>query len=397
MNGKQIHVALFTPWGKDPHGRGWRWGAPIVRWGPPGIAKTARWRQTAKQYGLPAYVLSPGARGEGAFGVTPFPVQRDDGTTEMTFPAPSWCREIEPRGLLFIDEMGSIANILQPPMMEALLERQIGGHYLTPTVRVVGAGNPTEMAADGMDLSMTNANRAVHMDEDNVALNDFLAYFYGDGGDDGDVAKPLDAEAEEKRVLATWPTHYSWARGLVGGFLTKLPQMRLQVPAEGAPERSRGWASPRSIESAARLLASCRLHGASESETDEFLVGAVGTAWTVTFRAWANAQDLPDAADLLDGKVKWEPSAARLDRTAAVLGACVSLVAPADAPRREERAVRVWQLFEACVDDAADVVFPNAVAMTRARLAKFAASGKVRVKIQPMLAAAGITVESAGR
>ena len=61
-----LHAILFTP--TDDHGK---WGIPALFWGEPGAAKTDILEALSAAWGMPSETLSPGERGEGAFGVTP--------------------------------------------------------------------------------------------------------------------------------------------------------------------------------------------------------------------------------------------------------------------------------------------------------------------------------------
>src|SRR5258706_13170330 len=101
MKTNLLRAALFTP------GPNRMWGLPILLWGAPGVAKTALIRQLSDEYSMPLEVLSPACRGEGAFGVTPVPV---DG--RMTYPRPDWTDRFEQtgRGIGFIDEINLAAT-----------------------------------------------------------------------------------------------------------------------------------------------------------------------------------------------------------------------------------------------------------------------------------------------
>ncbi len=72
--------------------------------------------------------------------------------------------------------------------------------------------------------------------------------------------------------------------------------------------------------------------------------------------------------------------AARLDRTYAVLQACVTLVSPEAAPHRDDRAAALWRLLTDLFATGAnqDLVVSPATALTRAKLGATAQSPKLR-------------------
>ncbi len=98
--------------------------------GPPGIGKSQR----VKKLGAELFgdgmteVLSPGERGEGAFGVVPVP----NGDGYLHYPAPDWVKRFAEsgRGLVFVDEINTAPPALQPALLGLILDGRIGGCQL---------------------------------------------------------------------------------------------------------------------------------------------------------------------------------------------------------------------------------------------------------------------------
>jgi hypothetical protein len=333
-------------------------------WGKPGIGKTHIIDAEVRRYSMVSERLSPAERGEGQFGVIGVPGA--DGF--LHYPAPAWAQKFEnAAGVIFIDE----ANTAPPGSIQAALLglvqlRTLGSHRFGPRTRTVAAANEVADAAGGWDLPFALLNRYGHINVDDPDANEwgiaFLNHFARPEG--GDAV--IDATAEEARVLAAWPEFDAKARGLVGGFITRRPELLHKQPAKGS--KGKAWPSPRTVEYAADVLASAGVQGLSESETDELMSAFVGTAWVSEFRTWSAAADLPDPAALLDGKVTYKHDTRRLDRTLAVLGACAALVAPKNAANRRARAGVLWTLVGKVLDDAADVAIPAARVLVDAGL-----------------------------
>jgi DNA polymerase III delta prime subunit len=379
MDKKQIiHAALFTPISRG------RWGLPLLFSGPPGVAKTQTAQAVGQSAGLAVEVLSPGERGEGAFGVIPVPVEVG-GRTVLTNPIPEWSLKMKERGLIIIDEISSAPPALQPPLLGLIQERMIGGNYLPAGVRVLATANPTAMAAGGWDLAMPVANRLGHIEWEAPTAAEWSEWLLGEVDTKiGDDKAPLDAAAEEARVLAAWPAPWAKARGLVAGFVKRRIDLLLKVPEVNSPEASKAWPSPRSWENACRALASAMVHGLKAAERDALVSAFIGTGAATEFLAYCAKTDLPDPADILDGKAKFKHDPTRLDISDAVLSSCTALIAGDKGAIQKSRASRFWVLLETMMDDAADLVEAPARALARARLLG-AASTKTLAKLHPFL------------
>lgn len=334
-----FRAALFTPMRKG------RWGLPLMAWSLPGEAKSAILSGIGDAYvDLPVVILSPGEMGEGAFGVIPVP----DRSGVIKYPPPEWTQVVARGGVVFIDEMTSVPQTIAPAVNGILLDARVGGHVLDVRVRRIGAANPPEYAANGCcDLNPAQANRVGHVQWSAPSVEEHESYLLrGDTAHRGSEVVAVSAAAEEARVLAAWEDG-AWARavGLETSFLRARPDLKNVCPKATDPAASRAWPSDRSWENATRALASAHCHGLSEADTDEFVSAFIGLPSYAQWKTFIKAADLPDAAALLDGRIKFEFDARRVDRTYATFTACVALVAPAETPNRVDRAVTFWRIL----------------------------------------------------
>ena len=363
MKTRLIETALFTPLSGD------RWGLPLIMWGEPGVAKTAVIRALARLWGWHCEVLSPGERGEGAFGVTPVP---EEGGSVLRYPPPEWVEALAgtdgEEGVVFVDEANTAPPALQPALMGLVQERRVGGHQLGPRVRVLAAANPVGHAAGGWDLAAPVANRFGHVTWPCPDVGEWVEWLTS--GANGGSDEHRDPRAHEMEVLDAWPEAFASAAGQVGAFLRRRPELLHRMPADGDPNQSRAWASPRAWEYATRALASARIHGLSQADTEELVAAFVGEAVSGELATWLAEADLPSPADVLDGKVEWTPDSKRLDRNDAVLNACTALVhATKAADKKAARAQALWAiLLKVGEVGGKDLTIPAATALTRAGL-----------------------------
>ncbi len=349
---KILRAAFLTP---TRHG----WGLPICLWDDPGTAKTSiisamadlfTFKKDGKDQTIPCEVLSPGERGEGAFGVTPVP----DGQF-MTYPAPDWTQKFNDAdcGLVLVDELTGAATMLQPALLGLLLDKRIGGHYLGKRVRLFGAANPTDQAAGGYDLSLPATNRMGHIEWDAPSPDQWAAWLLGSESEAGSTTDLSEAEAT---VMKAWPEAWAHARGLVAGFVRGHSAALHQVPEEGEIARSRAWPSRRTWEFATRAIASAKVNGLTEVEGDEFAASFVGNKVFSELVHYREEADLPNPAEVLDRVEKFKHNPKRIDRTFAVLYSCAALVAPLEAEKRKERLTTFFEIATDVADDAVDVV-----------------------------------------
>jgi len=317
---KIIHATLFTPTRSG-------WGLPILFWGKPGIGKSDILEGVAAECSFPLEVLSPGERGEGAFGVTPMP----DSDGYISYPPPRWTEQFmdgsagsKGSGLLFVDELNLAPPAIQAPMLGLLIKRRIGGAQLPGGVRMLGAANDVADAAGGWDLAPPVANRLGHMPWQAPNESEWTEWLMSNVDETPKATE--NASSIEKKVMAGWNGAWAKTRGIVSGFIRANPAALHKQPAHGSPDVSKAWPSHRSWENAARAMTSAIVHGLSDSDGDMFAAAFVGAGVIGEFVEYRAKADLPDPQDVLDGKVTFKPDFKRLDRTYAVLGSTSSIV-----------------------------------------------------------------------
>ena len=356
-----IEAALFTPTDRG-------WGLPLLFWGDPGVGKSQVIRAVAARVGLRCETLSPGERGEAAFGVVPVPQYDADGRTPTAigYPAPEWALPLmaAERGLVFVDELTTAAPAVAPALLGLTLDKRVGGVQLPGGVRILAAANPPDRATSGYDLTPPQANRLGHVTWDPPGVPEWVSWLTG--GDAETAAAPSVALAREAAVAQKWPGAHARAKGLVGAFLRARPGLLHAMPDVAHPDASRAWPSPRSWSYATRAIAAGDVHELGDVDADVLVSGFVGEGAAAEFWTFRTEQDMPDPEGVLDGAIAFVPDPCRLDRTFAVLGACVALVTPPKAPRRDARCEMLAGILMDVVEDAPDIVQPAVVALARA-------------------------------
>lgn len=372
-----LKAALFTPM---PFG----WGLPLLIEDQPGTAKTSAIKAFADSIGLPIRVLSPGTDGEGAFGQIPVPMGG-----KITYPAPDWTDGFSGGGIVFCDEVTTAPPLLQTSIMGILTERRIGGHTFGHRVRTLGACNPVSSAANGHDLSPPLANRFGHIPWGAPSVAEHTAYMLG-RADLQAEATVTSAKEIEDMVMTKWPDAYAKAVGLETSFLSAQTDWKNKYPEKNARGASRAWPSDRTWEYATLALASSYVHGLDDLDRDLLVEGFIGKAAAEAWATFIEEADLPNMADVLDGKVVWTHDPNRLDRSAAVLNSASALVTPAKAVNRQKRVAKFWKILDTVVGTAADLAVPSIKAMMDANLHTSMDAIPILAKVQPVLSASGI-------
>lgn len=383
MNLKILKTVFFTP------GTNNRWGLPVILEGQPGTAKTSKIQELTNECGLDLQSVIASLREPSDFLGLPIPRQMDDGSTSVEYAAAKWAVDIREakHGLVFFDEINTAPPAVQAALLRVVFEGVVGELQLPPEVRFIAAMNSTEDAAGGWDLAPPLANRFGHFKWDPPDAEDWGDWLLAGAGED--TAKPGSAAAEEKRVLKAWDGPWAQARGLIAGFIRRRPELLHKMPKPGDPKASKAWPSPRTWEMAARAHAGAQVHGLNDEDREHLIAAFIGVEPTNELCKWLHEADLPDPADILDGKEKFKHDAQRLDRTVAVLSACAAFVAPEKAAKRKARASKLWEILGE-VKDAKDVVVPACRTLVRARLTGMESARPVLLALQPVLRAAGV-------
>ena len=375
-----VKAALMTP------GHGGRMGLPMILIAKPGTGKTTFANQIAKAWFETYALLIASLREPADFLGFPVPVESPVGPV-MSYAAPNWCAKFVDceRGLIFLDEINTAPPAVQAALLRVVLDGVVGDFELPEGVRFLAAMNETEDAAGGWDLAPPLANRFGHLEWGSPTVDDWSAWLMG-ATDDSNIA--ASAEEVENEVFRQWPEAWAVARGTVAGYMRHRPEHLMQMPNAGDPQASKAWPSPRSWENATRALASSRIHGLDDATRDVFMASFVGDGVVTEFSNWLADSDLPEPADVLDGKVKFVHDKYRLDKTAAILASCSAMVISKSCENQEARVTIFWEILGDLIDVAADLVVSPAKALVKARLTKIPAARKSLAKVQGILAAA---------
>jgi hypothetical protein len=359
------------------------WGAPggVLLWGPPGGGKTSALERLADRVGGACFILDS-TMGEGGLGATPVP---DIERAVLRFLRADYfeCFDESP-GVFGVDDMTTFPPALQPYLLGMLLNKRVGSHYLPPNVRVYGAANEPLDAPGGWDLAAAVANRCCHIEYPDAPIEDWcsgLSTFF-DFHDD-----PIDSAKEEKRVLQAWPSAYARAAGLMTGFSMAKRELHRFKTDPNSPTASKAFYTPRTKAFAAIALASSYVHNLNDVTADVFVAGYVGEAFASEWSTWRKQQDLPDAAKVLDEEDTFEHNKYRIDRTAAFMHSCCSLLEPTSCPKRRERTKAFWSILDFIASDALDSVAQVVISrLYKADLVQGYPEAKpVLKKLRPML------------
>jgi hypothetical protein len=305
----------------------------------------------AERLGLPCEVVIASIREPSDFAGLPVVAQGD---ATVAFAPPRWASRLADAGsgVLFLDEISTAPPAVQAALLRVVLERTVGDLVLPDGIAVVAAANPPEQAADGWDLSAPLANRFCHLDWP-VDARAFA---------DGMVSGWPSAPPHE--LTPKWEAGLARTRALVAAFATVRPALVCAVPTD-ASTAGRGWASPRSWDMAARLLA------AADGCTPEplqgvrhmLVLGAVGEGAGIEFLQWLTEADLPDPEVVLadpDAFVLPE----RGDRAYAALAAVAAAVAGEPTVERWQAG---WKVLGRAGESAPDIAAVAARILARCR------------------------------
>ena len=211
--------------------------------------------------------------------------------------------------MLFFDEFSTAPPACQAAGLRVTSERMFGHRHMPDGVRIIGAMNPPEEAANGWVLPAPAANRWYHHRWDVDAFTWVDGYLAGFPEPDVDV------------LPKNWESGIPAEAALIGAFIRTRPSLLIQLP-EDEDKAGGPWPSPRTWEMSGKLLAAAKSVGAPEGVVNQLVLGTVGEAG-MEFLNWRSEQDLPDPETLIKN-----PKSLKLpdrgDRQFAVLGSVVA-------------------------------------------------------------------------
>ncbi|MEV0890136.1 MoxR family ATPase [Promicromonospora sp. NPDC050262] len=311
---------------------------PVLLWGEPGIGKTSAIAQLADSLALPLTTVIASVHEPSDFNGLPV-IGDDPARLGVPMAPPDWAVRLADagRGLLFLDELSTAPPAVQAALLRVVLERQVGALRLPDGVRIVAAANPRGSAADGWELSAPLANRFVHLpwrhDPDVVVR--------GLSGTWPSAVLPrLDAE--------NLPDAVAFARRAVCTFLEARPALMHQLPTTET-RRGGAWPSPRSWETALRLIAFATAADVDRDVLSLLVKGAVGDGPGFELLAAIDRLDLPDPETLLA-----DPASAVLPERGDLRLAVLDAVVLAVKKRPDEgRWTAAWEVLVRALDTGA--------------------------------------------
>lgn len=308
---------------------------PILLWGPPGIGKSASINALFGDHMV--ITLTGNVRLPEDFGGIPY---ISEGKVKTA--PPDWAvmaNEYDGPVVVFLDELSTSAPAVQAAMLRVVQDRCAGEYQLLDHVRIIAAANPAHEAANGWELAPPLANRFVHLDW------------------------PVNAEAWVNGMVAGFPTErattsykHGWDARIAAYIHAHPIALNPGIPKD-ATQAGRAYATPRSWNMAAKLLAWCE----PGPMTLLALTGCVGNGSGLEAITWLEKMDLPAPETVLADPTSFDWNKRRADRTFAVLAAIVSYVG--DKLRVvEDRKVRqafwdqAWRVLQHVAEvDAVDV------------------------------------------
>ncbi len=280
---------------------------PVLVWGPPGVGKTQRIRQIGEKLFGPDRVLTLIASIYDPTDFSGIPVPRGGRLERYPDAWVSQAMNWVDGGLILFDEVSCAPPAVQAALLRIMLERVVGSVKLPDAVKIVAAANPTDQAAGGWELSAPLANRFVHQTWGCPSVGEWVDWLLSVPGDDDNP-------------------NWSKAKALGAAFVRSHPAVLCEDLTKVTGREPPAYATPRSWESALRLLAQCMKENAMEvypglaqgvlgpAVALEGVGGADG-AWLV----WLKNNDLPDPEELLKDPELFDHDPKRPDRTFATL------------------------------------------------------------------------------
>lgn len=197
-------------------------------------------------------------------------------------------------GVVCIDEFGSLSPAQEAAALNFTQGGTLGERVLPNAIAIGVMMNPENIASNGRGLGAAMSNRLVHINWE-LDANAWFDYMHGGEG----LAAHVDVLPKD------WEEKYgSQTRGLIVSYIRRNPGELLKVPDDH--DTSSAWPSPRSWETASRLLAAIIATGErKESDLAHVAVaGCVGEGSAEAFMDWMIKLNLPDPEELLKNPEK---------------------------------------------------------------------------------------------
>ncbi len=363
MNGKALVVAVQT-------------GIPIIVWGKPGTGKTSFIIEFARAVGRHMETVIASIREPSDFAGLPI-ITKDD---TVNLAAPSWVKNIIEKekdgihSIVFLDELSTAPPAVQAALLRPVFEGAVGDEQLPKSVWFVGAANPTDTSSGTWTLSAALANRFVHLDWD----IETLAWVEG-------MQNGFKMDHNITILPKGWKESIPQFRTLISSFIKARPALLLNQP-DNTEDAGGAWASPRSWDNAATMLAACRSISLDKNTTLSLIAGCVGSGPTVEFFNWEKNLDLPDPEVLLKNPKSFKVPA-KGDVTFAILS---SVVTAARGKMNKARWESAWEILGIAAEGGkADIAAIPAKNLAKAREKGMAVPIHVK-KFMPVLKKAGL-------
>lgn len=345
-------IALQTP---APKGHR---GIPVLLWGRPGVGKSSFLEDLARE-NFPVLTLIASIHDPTDFSGLPI---HEAG--KVRYAIPEWVEQFgeEGEGILFLDELTTAPPSVQAALLRVVLERKVGFHDLPAKVRIVAAANPPDLMTGGWELTPPLRNRFVHLQWDlpvGVYLNALENGFE-------EAVLPQIEEEQHQSLLPKWKL-------LVAAFLKRSPDL-LHTTPDSDPYT---FASPRSWDFVASLMASCELlevsplqKGEHTKTCVELLRGCLGEGPAITFLEFLQNLKLPDPIEVLDGIIKVDVKKLNDSELYVFFGA-LNRVLKSRFERADfyESVLRYFDITQAVFDDGRrDVIYVSLRRIVRANL-----------------------------
>lgn len=338
------------------------WGIPFTLMGDPGLGKSSIVKAICRELGLPCFSIIAAIRDPTSFSGIPVlrEVEYDTGIQKYENDLPVYNSKDEPvtikkkimledkaipadffeisqlkHAVINFDEVSTAPAAVQAALLTVFLERKIGNFQLASGVRMTATANRSSQAANGSSIALPLANRMAWFQVPTPSVEEWKNYVLSDQNTSIDKTKPylqIQTFVKEK-----WQDALVKAKGLVIAFINGKRELGLfSLPKEGADEiESLTYPTPRSWMMSIHALAGAFIHQLNKESIQFMISGIVGSGLGLEFMSFMKNIDIPDACDVLDGKVEFKHNKDRLDISYAVISSCQALLLSMHARKTE--------------------------------------------------------------